>query len=99
MCIAATDTNPPMISCPSDVMVPADNDTNSTIVTWLPPPYMDNFRVVSVNVSKANGSLFYIGSEVVVYTVYDVVGNNDSCSFSVTVLGKNQAINKTQIHT
>jgi hypothetical protein len=84
--VNSTDTNPPMISCPSDVMAPADNDTNSTIVTWLPPPYMDNFRVVSVNVSKANGSLFYIGSELVVYTVYDVVGNNDSCSFSVTVL-------------
>ncbi|XP_038072761.1 uncharacterized protein LOC119741140 isoform X2 [Patiria miniata] len=83
--VNSTDTEPPMIICPSDVTVPADNGTNSTVVTWPPPPYMDNNRVVSVSVSKENGSLFYIGTEVVEYVAYDVVGNNDTCSFKVTV--------------
>ncbi|XP_038051960.1 uncharacterized protein LOC119724809 isoform X2 [Patiria miniata] len=84
--INSTDTQPPMIYCPADISLPADNGSDSTAVTWLPPPYMDNNRVVSVNVTRQNGSLFYIGSEIVVYTAYDVLSNSDSCNFTVTVL-------------
>ncbi|XP_022088734.1 LOW QUALITY PROTEIN: uncharacterized protein LOC110978223 [Acanthaster planci] len=84
--INSTDTEPPMIQCPDDIVLPADNGSDSTVVTWPPPPYMDNNRVILVNVTRENGSLFYLGTEVVTYTVYDVLFNNDTCSFNVTIL-------------
>ncbi|XP_071804899.1 uncharacterized protein [Asterias amurensis] len=80
-----TDTEPPMITCPVNISVSADPMSNSTSVSWPQPTYMDNFRFGSLNVTHENGSVFFLGTEVVVYTAFDTSGNNGSCSFSVTV--------------
>ena len=89
--ITATDTEPPVITCPVNISVSADPMSNSTSVSWPQPTYMDNFRFGSVNVTHENGSVFFLGTEVVVYTAFDTSGNNGSCSFSVTVEGEDSS--------
>lgn len=88
MCFVKTDTAAPVIACPNDSFVSADPMANSTSVTWPPPVYMDNFRLGGLNVTHENGSIFFLGSTMVVYTAFDTSGNNGSCDFSVTVLGE-----------
>ena len=78
----------PMIVCPDDIRVPADDRLATRNVSWPSPTAMDNFRVVALNATYANGSQFMIGSETVVYTAFDPQGNTGICNFTVTVFGK-----------
>ena len=77
-----------VMQCPNDTTVAADLGVNFTVVTWPPVIINDNVDVTTLDMSHANGSIFYIGSVNVSYQASDLAGNTASCNFTVTVIGK-----------
>ncbi len=86
--VTVTDTQKPTVVCPSSISVIA-NTTESSVsganVTYGTATASDNCGVASVTYSKASGSFFPVGTTTVTVTVVDVNGNEETCSFDVTV--------------
>ncbi|XP_022082334.1 uncharacterized protein LOC110974776 isoform X2 [Acanthaster planci] len=83
----ATDNTPPVISnCPSNQAVTAAVGANSAVVTWVEPTATDNSGIAVTRSSDASpGDSFDLGSTTVTYTFTDNSGNENICSFIVTV--------------
>lgn len=77
------DTEAPKITCPNNFSVQAVG--NSAVVTWAEPTITDNCGSFTVNSTHQSGDAFSIGTTTVIYTVSDPAGNDNECSFQVTV--------------
>lgn len=79
------DIEPPIISCPNDVMIEADSgECFSTAVNLGTPMVTDNCGVADVTNNAPTS--FPVGITYVVWTAYDEAGNYNGCTQSVTVL-------------
>ncbi|MBI1387563.1 MAG: HYR domain-containing protein [bacterium] len=80
-----TDTQPPVINCPSNITVNAANASGS--VVSFPTPAATDLLDPSpvVTVSPKSGSLFPLGNTTVSVVASDVAGNTSTCSFIVSV--------------
>jgi gliding motility-associated-like protein len=84
--VTVVDKTPPVLnSCPSDIIVSADENC-SAIVEWTEPIAFDNCSVSS-NLSQTHkpGDVFQLGETLVTYTAKDVAGNVSYCAFRITV--------------
>ncbi|XP_030018068.1 sushi, von Willebrand factor type A, EGF and pentraxin domain-containing protein 1 isoform X2 [Sphaeramia orbicularis] len=84
-----TDTEPPSIQCPVDIVAETDERRGTAIVSWNVPNATDNSKdEVSVQVKPvyAPPQLFPIGVETITYFATDRSGNQANCSFTVTVI-------------
>eukprot|EP00042_Codosiga_hollandica_P058051 m.870784 g.870784 ORF g.870784 m.870784 type:complete len:338 (-) comp59757_c0_seq5:293-1306(-) len=77
------DVIPPVVTCPNDILAP-DLAKNFTAVTFTVNA-TDNVQIISQSCTPASGSVFYLGSTIVMCTATDAVGNSANCSFRVTV--------------
>ncbi len=95
--ITVNDIDRPSISCVPDVVVNNDPGTCSALVNGIAPVSVtDNCTIDSVGfilmgatigsgIGNPSGEVFNYGITTVSYYVYDMSGNVDSCSFTVTV--------------
>ena len=83
--VTVVDTQPPTITCPSNISKNTDYGVCGAIVTWANPSARDNCGVRSVTCSPASGTLFAVGATAVNCTATDLSGNTANCSFTVTV--------------
>ena len=77
--VTVNDTEAPVsLNCPSDI-----NSCNE-FISWTPPSFSDNCSsILNISSNYTPGSLFPVGSTLVVYTATDAAGNSSSCSFYV----------------
>ena len=77
------------VSCPANITVESTNGANQ-VVTWNNPAASTNCTNGAITVSQTtgagNGSSFPIGEHTISYTVSDNCGNNQNCSFTITVI-------------
>ena len=84
--VTVSDTEMPVISnCPTDITVPNDFGECQANVNWVAPTALDNCVGLTVTSTHTSGDMFPVGTTTVTYTATDSVGNNTSCSFSITV--------------
>ncbi|XP_030635356.1 LOW QUALITY PROTEIN: sushi, von Willebrand factor type A, EGF and pentraxin domain-containing protein 1 [Chanos chanos] len=84
-----TDSEPPWIQCPGDVVTETDKRQGSANITLNAPSLRDNSGeevVVQVTPILSPAQPFPIGQELITYTATDRAGNKASCSFTVTVI-------------
>ncbi len=82
------DTQPPTISCPTDITLNNTPGNCHNTATWTPPfgpALQDNCGILSLTSTYSPGDTFPVGQTVVIYTATDVHGNTATCSFFVTV--------------
>ena len=81
------DTQPPTISCQSDIVVDFDPAVNGAVVTYTAPVGTDNRpgATTAQVAGLASGATFPLGTTSNTFTVTDAAGNTASCSFNVTV--------------
>ncbi|WP_461305341.1 HYR domain-containing protein, partial [Aureisphaera sp.] len=80
--------NPPMITCPSDVVTPASAGLCEAVVTFPDAIATDpdgDLDTVLQTGGLASGSAFPVGINTITYTATDLAGNSVSCSFTITV--------------
>lgn len=97
--VTINDTQPPVITCPANVIKPADPNKCTALVTYPAPAVTDNcgaaaapgVKVIQPDVplvpacNPASGSIFPKGTTTVLCTVLDAHSNQASCRFNVTV--------------
>jgi len=83
--ITVVDTQPPSITCPSNVTVVGTPGQPGAVVNYPAPTASDNCPGVTVLCSPASGSTFPVGTTTVTCTATDAAGNTATCSFTVTV--------------
>jgi hypothetical protein len=84
--VTVNDTQPPAITCPSNLSVAQDKDQCTALVTYQLPNVSDNCSGVSIPVcNPPSGSIFPLGTTTVTCTVSDAATNSSNCSFTVTV--------------
>ncbi|XP_074555287.1 sushi, von Willebrand factor type A, EGF and pentraxin domain-containing protein 1 [Halichoeres trimaculatus] len=84
-----TDTEPPWIQCPADIVAETDERRGIANVSWDVPIATDNSReevAVQVKPVYTSPALFPIGKETITYIATDRSGNQANCSFTVTVI-------------
>ncbi|XP_072014222.1 hyalin-like [Amphiura filiformis] len=86
--VIALDSIPPVIQrCPKPSTYTIPMGTTSIDVTWVEPTATDNSGMTpTVTKSHQPGDSFPIGITKVSYTFTDLVGNQATCTFSVTVV-------------
>ncbi len=84
---AGTDTTPPAINCPGNIVVSNDAETCGAVVTYTTPVGTDNCSgaVTTQTVGLPSGSVFPVGTTTNTFLVTDGAGNTATCSFTVTV--------------
>jgi len=89
MDVTVEDNEMPTLSCPADMTLSADPSTCDAVVTAALTANGDNCGVASItndfNSTSDASDTYPLGMTDVVYTIDDVNGNSNSCSFSVTV--------------
>ena len=84
--VIVTDSVLPIFSnCPSNVTVSNTTGLCTGIAAWSVPAATDNCGIQSVTSTHNSGDTFPVGVTTVTYTVTDVNGNVNTCSFTVTV--------------
>lgn len=79
------DTTPPIIQCPSNIVVLACDRTGA-VVNYLTPTATDNLDPTPVVACEpGSGKLFPVGNTTVTCTATDDCTNRSTCSFTVTV--------------
>ncbi|XP_041840984.1 sushi, von Willebrand factor type A, EGF and pentraxin domain-containing protein 1 isoform X2 [Melanotaenia boesemani] len=84
-----TDTEPPWLQCPKDIVAETDERRGTSNVSWNIPIPTDNSKeevVVQVKPIYSPPQLFPIGKETITYIATDRSGNQANCSFTVTVI-------------
>jgi gliding motility-associated-like protein len=85
--VVVEDNQLPEISgCLADFSVANDATSCGAIVSWNVPTFSDNCAGSSMTASHTPGDYFAVGSTEVVYVVTDGSGNQEQCSFIITVL-------------
>nr|WP_241551473.1 HYR domain-containing protein [Gramella oceanisediminis] len=85
--INVTDSEAPVINCPSDITMNSDNGLCGAIVTFDTPEATDNSGNVTVTQTAGlpSGSEFPVGTTLITFEASDEDGNSVSCSFNVRV--------------
>lgn len=84
--VTITDTSAPQLTCPPNLNLANDPGQCGAIATWNLPTINDNCPGASLSLNGLPlNSQFPLGSTVQTYVVTDAGGNQDSCSFTVTV--------------
>ena len=84
--ILVVDQTPPVITCPTNMVVSADaGQCGKSNVTW-EVAASDNCSVTSLVSEPPSGSTFPVGVTTVRCTAADSSGNTNGCSFTVTVV-------------
>ena len=84
-----TDAESPVITdIPIEISQDTDPGQPNTRVTWTPPTATDNIGPVTLTSNHEPGTLFNIGTHIVVYTARDQGGNMATASFEIKVIGK-----------
>lgn len=85
--VTILDQEPPVLTCPSDILQPTDPGIATANVSWTPPSFTDNVdTTVTTSASYASGALFYLGKTNVTYTATDSAGNSASCYWTINVV-------------
>ncbi|MEO1029820.1 MAG: HYR domain-containing protein [Bacteroidota bacterium] len=86
--VTGSDTVAPTISCPADIVVNNDPNACNSMVTVPAPTASDDCSFTLTNdftgTSDASG-VYPLGTTTVIWTATDVGGNQNTCSFTVTV--------------
>lgn len=85
--ITVTDSMPPTVVCPTDILKATDAGTSNAVVHFTVTA-TDNVPGVSVSCSPASGSTFQLGITTVVCAARDARGNTANCMFTVTVIDR-----------
>ena len=86
-----TDSDPPFITCPEDIVVHADKNENTARVDWTIPTAVDNsgflptVNVVPVKIPPVD---LPIGKTIMTYIAEDPGRNKRKCSFTIYVKGR-----------
>ena len=83
--ITVRDTQPPVVTCPSDTTVLTDSLLYTAAVNFNVSA-LDNCSDVQVTANPPSGSALPIGDNTIEVIAADISGNADTCSFTVTVL-------------
>jgi hypothetical protein len=85
--VTVNDTEPPTISCPSNITKDNDPGTCGAVVTYTTPVGSDNCpgATTAQTAGLPSGSTFPVGTTTNTFEVTDSSGNKTSCSFTVTV--------------
>ncbi len=78
--------NPAIANMPADISVVVGAGSRLVPVTWDPPTLNVNSGLTNLSSSHSSGDLFPIGATPVVYTASDGSGNEETATFTVTVL-------------
>lgn len=81
--VTVTETQPPVITCPSNIILPASPDC--VVVEYPLPTATDNCPDVAVICTPGPGECFEPGVTVVTCVATDRSGNTATCSFTVQV--------------
>ncbi len=87
---SAVDTEDPQITCPTNIPVSTDTHVSTADVTVpLPTGMSDNCTIDYytndyTNTTNASGT-YPLGTTTVTYTIFDMCGNDETCTFTVTV--------------
>ncbi|XP_006809694.1 sushi, von Willebrand factor type A, EGF and pentraxin domain-containing protein 1-like [Neolamprologus brichardi] len=84
-----TDTEPPWLQCPDNIVAGTVERRGTAIVSWNVPNATDNSKeevVVQAKPVYSLPQLFPIGKETITYFATDLSGNQANCSFTVTVI-------------
>ena len=82
--VVVEDNEPPVISCPGDIVVTTDPGLCGAVVDYAPTA-TDNCAIDTLVISPPPGSIFEPGTTSVTVTAIDSSGNADTCLFDVTV--------------
>lgn len=85
--VEITDTNPPAINCPSNIVAAAEG-VDGAVVRWNATATDDCDTNVVVRCHPVSGSFFPLGRTLVRCIATDHSGNQSSCGFVVTVRGE-----------
>ncbi|KAL5012287.1 hypothetical protein ScPMuIL_010838 [Solemya velum] len=88
------DVQPPILHCPTNMVVTAPSGAQVMSVTWTSPNPTDNSGNVTLVASRQSGSQFNKGTTMVLYQAFDPSGLTSVCSFNITV----NVIQCTQLH-
>ncbi|XP_033119258.1 hyalin-like [Anneissia japonica] len=83
--ITIYDDQDPVIQCPVDTQVCAQNGFTTAYVTWALINATDNCDKVNITSNWASGDEFEIGENLVTYTATDCSDNSASCNFTIEV--------------
>jgi gliding motility-associated-like protein len=86
--VTITDDTAPVISCPDNITMMAENGCTA-VVTWQEPTPVDNCTIAAFTPSHNSGDEFSTGVTTVNYMTLDANGNEASCSFTITIEGQN----------
>ncbi|HEY2952459.1 MAG TPA: HYR domain-containing protein, partial [Verrucomicrobiae bacterium] len=82
--VTINDTEPPLLTCPGDIVANADPGQCSKSNLTYSASATDNCAVTNVSCSP-NGGTFAVGATPVTCTARDASGNRASCTFTVTI--------------
>jgi len=82
--VTVNETEPPVLTCPSDMTVDNDPGVCGAVVTFTPTA-TENCGTATIVSTPASGSTFPIGTTQVEVIATDAAGNADTCYFDVTV--------------
>lgn len=82
--VTVNDVELPVIDCPADITIAANNAGCTAIVSWTAAA-TDNCSVASLTSNYTSGSSFPLGTTTVTYNATDPSGNAATCSFNITV--------------
>jgi hypothetical protein len=85
--VTVSDTQPPALTCPANVVITAQPGQCSPIVNYPAPTVTDNLPGATASCLPPSGSAFTVGITTVACVATDVGGNRASCSFNVTLNG------------
>lgn len=83
--VTVRDITDPSISCPSDMTVDAETSWGANVYYNAPSASDSCDSSISVHCSPSSGSWFWNGDTIVTCTAEDDSGNEDTCTFEVTV--------------
>ncbi|HXF48734.1 MAG TPA: HYR domain-containing protein, partial [Verrucomicrobiae bacterium] len=84
--VTVNDTEKPTVTCPANMTVSHSPGNCSNVVNYPPPATSDNCAgPVSVVCTPPAGSVFQFGTTTVTCVATDGAGNQESCSFTVTI--------------
>ncbi len=82
--VTVLETEPPVLTCPTDIIVANDPGQCGAVVTF-DPTATENCGSATITANPASGSVFPIGITTVEVIATDGSGNADTCYFDVTV--------------
>jgi len=95
--VSVADNKNPVVTCVGNISTPNDVGVCTAVVNAIAPlTTTDNCTIDSVSytltgattgsgLNDASGLVFNTGTTTVTYTIYDIAGNSNTCSFTITV--------------